>query len=109
MHRLVPSLSLTTALSTKRVTVWGMLSIRRLRAGLAIVKVDGEYLISGKNVTGFSNSEEEAVGLTSVRHSLTRRRTLRADLLPGHWRMRSAPTAVHCANCDLYMTIHLNL
>jgi putative intracellular protease/amidase len=27
---------------------------------------DGEYLIKGKRVTGFSNAEEEAVGLTSV-------------------------------------------
>jgi putative intracellular protease/amidase len=27
---------------------------------------DGEYLVKGKKVTGFSNSEEEAVGLTKV-------------------------------------------
>ncbi|NNC58406.1 MAG: type 1 glutamine amidotransferase domain-containing protein [Erythrobacter sp.] len=27
---------------------------------------DGEYLVKGKKVTGFSNSEEEAVGLTDV-------------------------------------------
>ncbi|WP_348654458.1 type 1 glutamine amidotransferase domain-containing protein [uncultured Psychrobacter sp.] len=30
------------------------------------VKVDGEYLVKGKTVTGFTNSEEEAVGLTDV-------------------------------------------
>jgi len=30
------------------------------------VKVNGEYLVKGKNVTGFSNTEEEAVQLTSV-------------------------------------------
>ena len=30
------------------------------------VKVNGEYLVKGKKVTGFSNSEEEAVGLTKV-------------------------------------------
>jgi putative intracellular protease/amidase len=30
------------------------------------VKVDGEYLVKGKKVTGFSNTEEEAVGLTKV-------------------------------------------
>ena len=27
---------------------------------------DGEYLVKGKRVTGFSNAEEEAVGLTAV-------------------------------------------
>jgi putative intracellular protease/amidase len=27
---------------------------------------DGTYLVKGKNVTGFTNSEEEAVGLTEV-------------------------------------------
>jgi putative intracellular protease/amidase len=27
---------------------------------------DGAYLVAGKNVTGFANSEEEAVGLTNV-------------------------------------------
>lgn len=26
---------------------------------------DGSYLVAGKNVTGFANSEEDAVGLTS--------------------------------------------
>ncbi|WP_157505144.1 DJ-1/PfpI family protein [Flavobacterium tegetincola] len=30
------------------------------------VKVNGEYLVKGKKVTGFTNSEEEAVGLTKV-------------------------------------------
>ncbi len=30
------------------------------------VKVDGEYLVKGKTVTGFTNSEEDAVGLTDV-------------------------------------------
>lgn len=36
-------------------------------AGLARVKLsDGSYLVCGKRVSGFTNSEEEAVGLTSV-------------------------------------------
>jgi putative intracellular protease/amidase len=38
-------------------------------APVALVNVrgrDGEYLVKGKRVTGFSNSEEEAVGLTAV-------------------------------------------
>ncbi|WP_332453838.1 type 1 glutamine amidotransferase domain-containing protein [Chryseobacterium aquaticum] len=30
------------------------------------VKIDGGYLVNGKNVTGFTNSEEEAVQLTDV-------------------------------------------
>ena len=30
------------------------------------VKVNGEYLVKGKNVTGFANTEEEAVGLTKI-------------------------------------------
>ena len=30
------------------------------------VKVDGEYLVKGKTVTGFTNSEEDSVGLTDV-------------------------------------------
>lgn len=30
------------------------------------VKVNGEYLVKGKKVTGFSNTEEDAVGLTDV-------------------------------------------
>ena len=30
------------------------------------VKVNGEFLVKGKKVTGFSNTEEEAVGLTNV-------------------------------------------
>ncbi|VXB81050.1 Type 1 glutamine amidotransferase domain-containing protein [Flavobacterium sp. 9AF] len=30
------------------------------------VKVNGEYLVKGKRVTGFTNAEEEAVGLTDV-------------------------------------------
>ncbi|CAH0188112.1 Putative cysteine protease YraA [Pedobacter sp. Bi27] len=30
------------------------------------VKINGEYLVSGKNVTGFTNTEEEAVQLTNV-------------------------------------------
>ncbi|SHF97514.1 Putative intracellular protease/amidase [Flavobacterium segetis] len=35
-------------------------------AALKNVKVNGEYLVKGKKLTGFSNSEEEAVGLTKV-------------------------------------------
>jgi putative intracellular protease/amidase len=38
-------------------------------APVALVNVrgkDGEYLVKGKRVTGFTNAEEEAVGLTSV-------------------------------------------
>ena len=38
-------------------------------APVALVNVrgkDGEYLVKGKRVTGFSNAEEEAVGLTTV-------------------------------------------
>ncbi len=35
-------------------------------AVLKNVKIDGEYLVKGKTVTGFTNSEEEAVGLTDV-------------------------------------------
>ena len=35
-------------------------------AALKNVKVDGEYLVKGKKVTGFSNSEEDAVGLSDV-------------------------------------------
>ncbi|MGM8888822.1 type 1 glutamine amidotransferase domain-containing protein, partial [Psychrobacter sp. 1U2] len=35
-------------------------------AALKNVKVDGEYLVKGKTVTGFTNTEEEAVGLTDV-------------------------------------------
>jgi len=35
-------------------------------AALKNVKIDGEYLAKGKTVTGFSNSEEEAVSLTDV-------------------------------------------
>ena len=30
------------------------------------VKIKGEFLVKGKKVTGFSNTEEEAVGLTNV-------------------------------------------
>lgn len=30
------------------------------------VKVNGDFLVKGKKVTGFTNSEEEAVGLTNV-------------------------------------------
>lgn len=30
------------------------------------VKINGDYLVKGKKVTGFSNTEEEAVGLTEV-------------------------------------------
>lgn len=30
------------------------------------VKIDGEYLVNGKNVTGFTNTEEEAVQLTDI-------------------------------------------
>lgn len=35
-------------------------------AVLKNVKVSGEYLVKGKKVTGFTNEEEEAVGLTKV-------------------------------------------
>jgi putative intracellular protease/amidase len=38
-------------------------------APVALVNVrgkDGEYLVKGKRVTGFTNAEEEAVGLTTV-------------------------------------------
>jgi putative intracellular protease/amidase len=35
-------------------------------AVLKDVKVNGEYLVKGKKVTGFTNEEEEAVGLTKV-------------------------------------------
>ena len=35
-------------------------------AALKNVKIDGEYLVKGKTVTGFSNSEEDAVSLTDV-------------------------------------------
>lgn len=35
-------------------------------AALKNVKIDGEYLVKGKTVTGFSNTEEEAVGLSDV-------------------------------------------
>ncbi|MGP5066610.1 type 1 glutamine amidotransferase domain-containing protein [Psychrobacter alimentarius] len=35
-------------------------------AALKNVKINGEYLVKGKTVTGFSNSEEEAVSLTDV-------------------------------------------
>ena len=35
-------------------------------AALKNVKVNGDYLVKGKKITGFSNSEEEAVGLTKV-------------------------------------------
>ncbi|WP_395077201.1 type 1 glutamine amidotransferase domain-containing protein [Flavobacterium sp.] len=35
-------------------------------SALKNVKVNGEYLVKGKKVTGFSNTEEEAVGLTKV-------------------------------------------
>lgn len=35
-------------------------------AVLKDVKIDGEYFVKGKKLTGFSNSEEEGVGLTDV-------------------------------------------
>ena len=35
-------------------------------AVLKNVKVKGDYLVKGKKVTGFTNTEEEAVGLTKV-------------------------------------------
>lgn len=35
-------------------------------AVLKEVKLNGEYLVKGKKLTGFSNTEEDAVGLTSV-------------------------------------------
>lgn len=35
-------------------------------AALKNVKIDGSYLVKDKKVTGFSNTEEEAVGLTKV-------------------------------------------
>jgi len=30
------------------------------------VKINGDYLVKGKKITGFSNTEEEAVGLTKI-------------------------------------------
>ena len=35
-------------------------------AVLKNVKINGSYLVKGKNVTGFSNTEEAAVGLTDI-------------------------------------------
>jgi len=35
-------------------------------AALKNVKVNGDYLVKGKKVTGFSNTEEAAVGLTKI-------------------------------------------
>ena len=35
-------------------------------AALKNVKIDGEYLVKGKKVTGFSNTEEDGVGLTDI-------------------------------------------
>ena len=35
-------------------------------AALKNVKINGEFLVKGKKLTGFSNAEEEAVGLTDV-------------------------------------------
>ena len=35
-------------------------------AALKNVKIDGEYLVKGKTVTGFTNTEEDAVGLTDI-------------------------------------------
>ena len=35
-------------------------------SALKNVKINGEYLVKGKKVTGFSNTEEEAVGLTKI-------------------------------------------
>ncbi|KIX20622.1 dimethylallyltransferase [Flavobacterium sp. 316] len=35
-------------------------------AVLKDVKVNGEFLVKGKKVTGFSNAEEEAIGLTKI-------------------------------------------
>ncbi len=35
-------------------------------AVLKNVKINGDYLVKGKKVTGFSNAEEEAVGLTKI-------------------------------------------
>jgi putative intracellular protease/amidase len=35
-------------------------------AALKNVKIDGEYLVKGKKVTGFTNTEEEGVGLVDV-------------------------------------------
>jgi putative intracellular protease/amidase len=35
-------------------------------AALKNVKVNGEFLVKGKKITGFANTEEEAVGLTKV-------------------------------------------
>ena len=35
-------------------------------AALKNVKVNGDYLVKGKKITGFSNTEEDAVGLTNV-------------------------------------------
>jgi len=35
-------------------------------AALKNVKVNGHFLVKGKKVTGFTNSEEAAIGLTNV-------------------------------------------
>ena len=35
-------------------------------AALKNVKINGDYLVKGKKLTGFSNSEEDAVGLTDI-------------------------------------------
>ncbi|MFZ4105261.1 type 1 glutamine amidotransferase domain-containing protein [Flavobacterium sp.] len=36
------------------------------QAALKNVKINGEFLVKGKKLTGFSNTEEEALGLTKV-------------------------------------------
>ena len=36
-----------------------------------MLKIEGNYIIDGKTVTGFSNSEEQAVGLADVVPYLT--------------------------------------
>ena len=54
-------------------------------APVAFVNVhgkDGEYLLKGKHVTGFSNAEEEAVGLTTVVPFSTVRFTPRRTDIP---------------------------
>ena len=41
-------------------------SVCHAPAALKNVKVNGEFMVKGKKITGFTNEEEEAVGLTKV-------------------------------------------
>lgn len=57
------SIALIEAFYTNKKTV---AFVCHAPAVLKNVKVNGEYLVKGKKVTGFTNDEEEAVGLTKV-------------------------------------------